>query len=626
MDDLADGYLEALAAADPVFATFAGIPGHDHRLTDVSPAGHDGAGPARPRDTRRPRRARPARPDGRGHRRRPARAPRPRRRAPRARPRPRRPQQHRARPSQTFRDVFDITPDRTTDGLVGGRGAPRRRPRCPGRLPRQSAAPPRPAAGGPPRGRSGRRPSRRASSARPRVLRAFARGARTSDGEPGPPREVRDQLEAAAQAAAAAYLALADWLESEVLAGATDRDAVGRDLYAVHAREFLGVGGGPRRDLRLGPVGDAADRAADGGGRPRGWCPARRAATTRSPCRRRSRRGSPRWTPTRTAASPARRRSAPGCSSSPTPRSSELAGTHFDIPAPVRTLRCRIAPSRPGGIYYTARARTSRRPGQMWWSVPAGTDTFSHLARDVDRLPRGRSRPSPAVRAGRLPSATCSTGGGGSGCWVSGHGEGWALYAERLMEELGYLDDAGDLMGMLDAPRAARGPGRRRHRRALRAARARRGRRRAPGTPRRPGRSSPAHPGGRAHAALRAGPLPRLAGPGDRRTRSASGPGSTLREQRPRPGGRRVRPAGLPPPGARPRVGRARRAALGRAALTRGSMASEPRHGRVTAPALVLVLASASPARLRHAASRPGSTPSSGSPTSTRTPWSPATA
>ncbi|MGZ4626302.1 MAG: DUF885 family protein, partial [Kineosporiaceae bacterium] len=41
VDDLADGYLEALAAADPVFATFAGIPGHDHRLTDVSPAGHE---------------------------------------------------------------------------------------------------------------------------------------------------------------------------------------------------------------------------------------------------------------------------------------------------------------------------------------------------------------------------------------------------------------------------------------------------------------------------------------------------------------------------------------------------------------------------------------------------------
>jgi uncharacterized protein (DUF885 family) len=44
------------------------------------------------------------------------------------------------------------------------------------------------------------------------------------------------------------------------------------------------------------------------------------------------------------------------------------------------------------------------------------------------------------------------------GCWVSGHGEGWALYAERLMDDLGYLADPGDYMGMLDGQsmRAAR--------------------------------------------------------------------------------------------------------------------------------------------------------------------------
>ena len=35
--------------------------------------------------------------------------------------------------------------------------------------------------------------------------------------------------------------------------------------------------------------------------------------------------------------------------------------------------------------------------------------------------------------------------------WVSGHGEGWALYAERLMGELGYLDDPGAYLGMLDS-------------------------------------------------------------------------------------------------------------------------------------------------------------------------------
>src|SRR5690606_35190168 len=36
---------------------------------------------------------------------------------------------------------------------------------------------------------------------------------------------------------------------------------------------------------------------------------------------------------------------------------------------------------------------------------------------------------------------------------TSGHAEGWALYAERLMQELGYLDDPADRLGMLDGQR-----------------------------------------------------------------------------------------------------------------------------------------------------------------------------
>jgi len=35
--------------------------------------------------------------------------------------------------------------------------------------------------------------------------------------------------------------------------------------------------------------------------------------------------------------------------------------------------------------------------------------------------------------------------------FISGHGEGWALYAERLMDELGYLDRPEYRMGMLAA-------------------------------------------------------------------------------------------------------------------------------------------------------------------------------
>jgi len=35
--------------------------------------------------------------------------------------------------------------------------------------------------------------------------------------------------------------------------------------------------------------------------------------------------------------------------------------------------------------------------------------------------------------------------------FTSGHGEGWALYAERLMRELGHFGDDGNLLGLLDS-------------------------------------------------------------------------------------------------------------------------------------------------------------------------------
>src|SRR5689334_20823587 len=40
IDAIAEEYLDASAALDPVSATFAGLPGHDDRMTDYSPGGH----------------------------------------------------------------------------------------------------------------------------------------------------------------------------------------------------------------------------------------------------------------------------------------------------------------------------------------------------------------------------------------------------------------------------------------------------------------------------------------------------------------------------------------------------------------------------------------------------------
>ena len=129
-----------------------------------------------------------------------------------------------------------------------------------------------------------------------------------------------------------------------------------------------------------------------------------------------------------------------------------LADKHFDIAPELRNLECRIAPTQTGGIYYTGPSEDLSRPGRMWWSVPPGVHTF-HTWQEMttvfhEGVPGHHLQIGRAVVLGDELNRWRRLG-----CWVSGHGEGWALYAERLMAELGWLEDAGNRMGMLDAQR-----------------------------------------------------------------------------------------------------------------------------------------------------------------------------
>ena len=129
-----------------------------------------------------------------------------------------------------------------------------------------------------------------------------------------------------------------------------------------------------------------------------------------------------------------------------------LADKHFDIAEPLRRLECRIAPTHTGGIYYTGPSEDLSRPGRMWWSVPRGVDEFHTWQETTTVFHEGV--PGHHLQIGRaVVLADQLNRWRRLGCWVSGHGEGWALYAERLMAELGWLDDAGNRMGMLDAQR-----------------------------------------------------------------------------------------------------------------------------------------------------------------------------
>lgn len=136
---------------------------------------------------------------------------------------------------------------------------------------------------------------------------------------------------------------------------------------------------------------------------------------------------------------------------------SELHGTHFDIPEPVHRIECCLAPTSDGAIYYTGPSEDFSRPGRMWWAVPQGIDDFSTWREVTTVYHEGVPGHHLQVAQTVLRAETLNRWQRLL-CWVSGHGEGWALYAERLMDELGYLEDPGDRLGMLDgqALRAAR--------------------------------------------------------------------------------------------------------------------------------------------------------------------------
>ncbi|HBO90732.1 MAG TPA: DUF885 domain-containing protein [Acidobacteria bacterium] len=128
----------------------------------------------------------------------------------------------------------------------------------------------------------------------------------------------------------------------------------------------------------------------------------------------------------------------------------EMDGVHFDILDPVREIEALISP--PGGalaMYYTGPSEDFSRPGRTWY--PTGGKTEFPIWREVSiayhegvpghhfQIATNVAMTEELSRYQRLLAGT------------SGYVEGWGLYAERLMGELGYLENPDYYMGMLDA-------------------------------------------------------------------------------------------------------------------------------------------------------------------------------
>jgi uncharacterized protein (DUF885 family) len=254
------------------------------------------------------------------------------------------------------------------------------------------------------------------------------------------PASLANELTRRAGEASVAYQELADFFARELEPVAGEKDAVGREIYAIQSRKFLGATidldetyewGVEELARMVAEQESIADMIKPGAGVLEAIefldaDPARKLHGTDA---------------LRTWMQETSDRAV-----------EELSRSHFDIPDAVKRLECMIAPTQEGGIYYTSPSDDFSRPGRMWWSVPEGVtefDTWRELTTVYhEGVPGHHLQLGQAVYNRAMLNTWRRQLAG-----TSGHAEGWALYAERLMQELGYLDDPADRLGMLDGQR-----------------------------------------------------------------------------------------------------------------------------------------------------------------------------
>lgn len=257
------------------------------------------------------------------------------------------------------------------------------------------------------------------------------------EGVEGVSNTLRTELVAGAQAATEAYADFSSFLRDEIAPKTPDRDAVGEDAYRLWSRYFTGI----QLDLA-----DAYEW---------GWTEFSRIEHEMKQVADRIKPGStlaevattldadPRYQVRGQEALQAYLQQLSDNALA------ELRDVHFEIPDELMRLDCRIAPVGGSvGTYYAAPTDDFSRPASMWWSVPPNQEVFP-IWREIsvvyhEGVPGHHLQVGTAVyQAARLNRFQRLI------AFVSAHAEGWALYGERLMRELGYLEEDGPLLGML---------------------------------------------------------------------------------------------------------------------------------------------------------------------------------
>jgi uncharacterized protein (DUF885 family) len=240
----------------------------------------------------------------------------------------------------------------------------------------------------------------------------------------------------AAEGARAAFGELADWLEARYLPHAVNDDGVGREVYERSADRLVGMPVDPAEAYDWGwdefgrllaDMGQLAGSIVPGAG----WEAAKEYLET-----------DPAVTVEGTKAL------LEFASATLDEAVADLAGSHFEVPDVIRPLTVQLAPpGSPLGVYYRRPSEDFSRPGGVWYSI--GDQQIFPLYQHVStayhegfpghhlQIATAMYRREEISRFQHLLT------------WCPGYGEGWGMYAEVLMGELGYLEDPRHRFGML---------------------------------------------------------------------------------------------------------------------------------------------------------------------------------
>jgi uncharacterized protein (DUF885 family) len=240
----------------------------------------------------------------------------------------------------------------------------------------------------------------------------------------------------AAESARSAFGEFGDWLETRYLPHASDVDAVGREVYERAADRLVGMPVDPDEAYEwgweeFGRLLDEMGRLAESIIPGAGVDAAKQYLET-----------DPAVTVEGTDAL------LEFVSKTLDEASAELAGAHFDVPDVIRPLTVQLAPpGGPLGVYYRRPSEDFSRPGGVWYSI--GDQNLFPLYQHVStayhegfpghhlQIATAMYRSEEISRFQRLLT------------WCPGYGEGWGMYAEVLMGELGYLENPHHRFGML---------------------------------------------------------------------------------------------------------------------------------------------------------------------------------